>query len=702
MSLPAGARGVGGVGGPHNLPAPCACLIVLDGWGLAEPGPGNAVSLARTPVFDELWASYPHTTLNACGLAVGLPAGQMGNSEVGHLNLGAGAVVRQDLVRIDDAAADGSLAQNEMLRAAFADAERVHLLGLVSDGGVHSSLDHLRALIALGRSLAARDLVVHAFTDGRDTLPHAGAAYLRELDATPGARVGSVVGRYWAMDRDRRWERTQRAYDMLVHGRAPHSADSGELAVQNAYRRGETDEFIDPTLVGEEARIRPGDSVIAFNFRPDRMRELTRALAEPGFGERDPDRPEDLPGWSGRGGAPPISRYTTMTSYEEGWPYPVVFSAERPATTLSRVLERAGATQLHVAETEKYPHVTYFFNGGEEAPLRGERRELVPSPRDVPTYDHKPQMSAREAAAAFVAGLARRIEPSAVRDHQLRQRGHGRAHGRDRGGGAAIETVDECLGEVVAAVHERGGVCVVTADHGNADHMLEPDGSPNTAHSLNPVPLIVTSDGVRLREEGGILADVAPTVLRAAGDRTAAADDRALADRGQLDFSFSEGSLAAAGGVRVAKRSVEMDSQEQGSERRGRSRKLLAAFFIRRRRQPLRDAASVRADRAAAAAGRREACLVQVSGVAEIVGGVGVLVPRTRRLAGLGLIALLAAVFPANLHMARAPERFRADPALGAVRAPAAAAADDVVGVAGDAAMNAISASCGPDAAMFD
>ncbi len=508
MSLPAG---------PADLPAPCACLIVLDGWGLAEPGPGNAVSLARTPVFDELWASYPHTTLNACGLAVGLPAGQMGNSEVGHLNLGAGAVVRQDLVRIDDAAADGSLAQNEMLRAAFADAERVHLLGLVSDGGVHSSLDHLRALIALGRALAVKDLVVHAFTDGRDTLPHAGAAYLRELDATPGVRVGSVVGRYWAMDRDRRWERTQRAYDMLVHGRAPHRADSGEQAVQNAYRRGETDEFIEPTLVGEEARIRTGDSVIAFNFRPDRMRELTRALAEPGFGERDSDPPEDLPGWSGRGGAPPTSRYTTMTSYEEDWSYPVVFSAEHPATTLSRVLEQAGATQLHVAETEKYPHVTYFFNGGDEAPLRGERRKLVPSPRDVPTYDHKPQMSAREAAAAFVAGWREDSSPprfGIINFANADMVGH---TGVIESAVAAIETVDECLGEVAAAVHERGGVCAVTADHGNADHMLEPDGSPNTAHSLNPVPLILTSKGVRLREEGGILADVAPTVLQALG-----------------------------------------------------------------------------------------------------------------------------------------------------------------------------------------
>jgi 2,3-bisphosphoglycerate-independent phosphoglycerate mutase len=529
--------------GPGTLPVGSACLVVLDGWGLAEPGPGNAVSLARTPVFDELWDSYPHTTLTAWGRAVGLPEGQMGNSEVGHLNLGAGSVVRQDLVRIDDAVADGSLVENETLRAAFAGAERVHLLGLVSDGGVHSSLAHVRALIALGRELAVQDVVVHAFTDGRDTLPHAGVGYLAELDRTPGARLGSVVGRYWAMDRDRRWDRTQRAYDMLVHGEAAHHADGGEQAVNAAYRRGETDEFIEPTLVGEEARIRPGDSVIAFNFRPDRMRELTRALCEPAFGEGA----EELPGWSGRDGAPPVSRYATLTRYEEGWPYPVVFSPERPATTLSVVLAQAGARQLHVAETEKYPHVTYFFNGGEEAPLEGERREMVPSPRDVPTYDHKPQMSAREAAVAFVGawrqdgeggegpedGREADAEAGAVRFGIINfanadMVGH---TGVIAAAVEAIETVDECLGEVVRAVHEAGGVCVVTADHGNADHMLEPDGSPNTAHSLNPVPLIVTSPGVHVRESGGILADVAPTVLEVLGiEQPAQMTGRSLID----------------------------------------------------------------------------------------------------------------------------------------------------------------------------
>jgi 2,3-bisphosphoglycerate-independent phosphoglycerate mutase len=502
--------------GPRELPVPRACLVVLDGWGLAPQSPGNAVSLARTPVFDELWRDYPHTQLRASGRAVGLPEGQMGNSEVGHLNLGAGAIVRQDLVRIDDAIAPdapprSSLQDNEVLRAALAGAPRVHLLGLVSDGGVHSSLAHLLALIELARERGVGDVVVQAFTDGRDTLPHSGREFLSLLDRTPGARVGSVVGRYWAMDRDRRWERTQRAYDLLVHGLAPYSASSGEQAVADAYERGESDEFIEPTLVDGEARIRSGDSVIAFNFRPDRMRQLTRALAEPGFGE---GAAESLPGWRGRDGAPPVARYTTLTRYEEDWPYPVAFAPERPATTLSRTLAQAGVAQLHVAETEKYAHVTYFFNGGEEEPLAGERRELVPSPRDVPTYDHKPQMSAPQAAQAFVAAWREQRPGFAIINFANADMvGH---TGVIAAAVRAVETVDECLREVVAAVHESAGACVVTADHGNADHMLEPDGSANTAHSLSPVPLIATVSGVKLAG-GGVLADVAPTMLALLG-----------------------------------------------------------------------------------------------------------------------------------------------------------------------------------------
>jgi 2,3-bisphosphoglycerate-independent phosphoglycerate mutase len=488
--------------GPQELPVARAALIVLDGWGLAEPGPGNAVELADTPVFDELWARFPTTTLTACGKAVGLPAGQMGNSEVGHLNLGAGSLVMQDLTRIDAAAESGEFASNAALRDAFTGAERVHVIGLVSDGGVHSSMDHLRALIELGASLEVPDLVVHAFTDGRDTTPKSGAGY---LDTVAGwmsesgcGRIGSVVGRYYAMDRDKRWDRVKLAYDMLVHGRAEHEYETAAEAARAAYERDETDEFITPSLVGSEACIRPGDSVLGLNFRPDRMREITRALAEPGFDDFD------------REGGEPVKRYTMMTEYEEGWPYPVAFAPERPKTTISAVIAARGERQLHVAETEKYPHVTYFFNGGEEAPYEGEERELVPSPRDVPTYDHKPQMSAPEAAEAFVSAWRR--EPprfGIINFANADMVGH---TGVIPAAVKAVETVDRCLGEVVAAVLQTGGACLITADHGNADHMLEPDGSPNTAHSLNPVPVIVTVPGLALRS-GGVLSDVAPTLL---------------------------------------------------------------------------------------------------------------------------------------------------------------------------------------------
>jgi 2,3-bisphosphoglycerate-independent phosphoglycerate mutase len=492
--------------GPQELPVRRAALIVLDGWGLADPGPGNAVELADTPVFDELWSRFPTTTLTACGTAVGLPEGQMGNSEVGHLNLGAGSVVMQDLTRIDAAAEDGEFASNEALRDAFSAAERVHVIGLVSEGGVHSSMDHLKALIELGASLQVKDLIVHAFTDGRDTTPKSGAGYLETvagwMDESGAGRIGSVVGRYYAMDRDKRWDRVKRAYDMLVHGRADHHCATAAEAARAAYERDETDEFITPSLVGEEACIRPGDSVLGLNFRPDRMREITRALAEPDFDEFD------------REGGAAVEHYTTMTEYEEGWPYPVAFPPERPKITISAVIAARGDRQLHVAETEKYPHVTYFFNGGEESAYEGEERELVPSPRDVPTYDKKPQMSAAEAAEAFVT--AWRSEPptfAIINFANADMVGH---TGVIEAAVTAVETVDRCLGEVVQAVLETGGACLITADHGNADHMLEPDGSPNTAHSMNPVPVVVTVPDLELRS-GGALADVAPTLLEMMG-----------------------------------------------------------------------------------------------------------------------------------------------------------------------------------------
>jgi 2,3-bisphosphoglycerate-independent phosphoglycerate mutase len=478
-------------------------LVILDGYGLADPGPGNAVSLANTPVFDELWRTYDTTTLTAHGEAVGLPPGQMGNSEVGHLNLGAGAVVKQDLMRVDEAVEDGSLAENEALLNAIKDVDRVHLIGLTSDGGVHSSDRHLLALIDI---LADQvdDVVVHAFTDGRDVSPTQAGDFLARIDDSR-ARVGSVIGRYFAMDRDTRWDRIEKATDLLLGGKAEYHADTGAQAARDAYERDETDEFIEPTTVGEEAKIRPEHAVVAFNFRPDRMRELTEKL------DHDPER------------------YVTMTEYEEGWPYPVMFPPQRPSVTLAQVVSNAGLKQLHVAETEKYPHVTYFFNGGEEQPYEGEIRELVPSPRDVKTYDEKPEMSAREATDAFVEHWASDEPAFAIINFANPDMvGH---TGVIEAAVKAVETVDGCLGDVVEAVHAAGGACIVTADHGNADEMLEEDGSPDTAHSLNPVPFIVTrphppADAL---DGEGILADVAPTALALLGiEQPAAMTGRSL------------------------------------------------------------------------------------------------------------------------------------------------------------------------------
>jgi 2,3-bisphosphoglycerate-independent phosphoglycerate mutase len=488
--------------GPGPLPVDRVVLVILDGWGLAPPGPGNAVEQADTPNFDELWAKHQTTELSASGRAVGLPDGQMGNSEVGHLNLGAGSIVRQDLTRIDDAIDDGSFAQNEVLLAAMKAAResgRLHLLGLVSHGGVHSSQRHLKALIELAGAQDVPDLVLHAFTDGRDTLPTSGADYVAEAEGwlrAAGGRVGSVTGRYYAMDRDKRWERIQLAFDAIVEGRAEFHAESGEAAVRAAYERGETDEFIKPTTVGDEAQIRAGDAVIFFNFRPDRARQMTTKLGEFGV------------------------ELTTLTEYHDDWPYPVAFPPERPQTTLASTLAERGIAQLHVAETEKYAHVTYFFNGGEEDPYTGEARHLVDSPRDVPTYDHKPEMSATEAADTFLRqwnegdfgfAIINFANPDMV--------GH---TGSIPAAVAAIEAVDVQLRRVVEAVHAKGGALFITADHGNADNMLEPDGSPNTQHSLNPVPVIVTAEVGGLRR-GGILADVAPTLLELLGEDQPAA-----------------------------------------------------------------------------------------------------------------------------------------------------------------------------------
>ncbi len=481
---------------------PSVALVILDGWGLAPAGPGNAISLAETPTFDRLWSQYPHTRLSAQGRDVGLPPGQMGNSEVGHLNLGAGAIVKQDLARIDDAVADGSFYENEALLAACERARnsprgRLHLLGLVSDGGVHSGWEHLEAAVELAAQEGVPDVVFHAFTDGRDTLPHGGREYLAELERwlRQGGRIGTVSGRYYAMDRDTRWERVKLAYDAIVDARG-QSAPSAAAAIEAAYEAGDTDEFVKPTVIGDYDGAAAGDIAIFLNFRPDRAREMTRALAEPNFDEFS------------RAGGPTLD-LTTMTSYRKGWPYPVAFPEQRPATTLAATIAAAGGRQLHVAETEKYAHVTYFFNGGVEDEYTGEDHFLVESPRDVPTYDKKPEMSADAAADEFVShwaagsyrfGIINFANPDMV--------GH---TGVIPAAVRAVEEVDAQLDRVVEAVGGKGGACIVTADHGNCDNMLEPDGSPNTAHSLNPVPLIVTQEGLELRD-GGILAD-APTAL---------------------------------------------------------------------------------------------------------------------------------------------------------------------------------------------
>jgi 2,3-bisphosphoglycerate-independent phosphoglycerate mutase len=489
--------------GPTGLPVPSLALVILDGWGLAPAGPGNAVSQASTPVFDELWDAYPHTTLRTSGRDVGLPDGQMGNSEVGHLNLGAGAIVKQDLARIDDAVADGTFFENPALRAVCGAAResrrgRLHAIGLISDGGVHSGWEHIQAVIELAGQEGVPDLVLHVLTDGRDTAPRGGAAYVAELERwlRRTGRIGTLAGRYWGMDRDRRWDRTKRSYDAIVHADAPRVA-SAEEAIRDSYERDVTDEFIEPVVIGDFDGAAADEPFLFINFRPDRARQLTRALGEPGFDEFD------------RGGAGAFE-VTTMTEYQHGWSYPVAFPPREPKVTLAEVIAEQGDRQLHVAETEKYAHVTYFFNGGREREWGGEERFLADSPRDVPTYDHKPQMSAAAAAKLFDEhwsadgyrfGIINFANPDMV--------GH---TGVIPAAVSAVEEVDRRLGEVVAAVHGTGGALLITADHGNAEQMLEPDGSPNTAHSLNPVPFIATVEGISLRDQG-ILADVAPTVL---------------------------------------------------------------------------------------------------------------------------------------------------------------------------------------------
>jgi 2,3-bisphosphoglycerate-independent phosphoglycerate mutase len=471
---------------------PLVALVVLDGWGCAPAGPGNAVDLAATPVFDELWRRYPHTTLSASGEDVGLPPGQMGNSEVGHLTIGAGRVVPQDLMRVNRAIECGDLFTNEALTGAFRRARErggsVHLLGLVSYGGVHSHIDHLRALLELARREEMEDRTyVHAFTDGRDVSPMSAKNDLAELVAE-GATIVTVAGRYYAMDRDKRWERTERAIAAISGDDSPRGSDP-VAEVRQGYERGVTDEFIEPVVL-PGPHLERDDAAILFNFRPDRARQLSTKLLEAGY---------DL---------------TTMTRYDDDFDCPVAFSEQEVEDTMAEVLAERGMRQLHVAETEKYAHVTYFFNGGREDAWEGETRILVPSPQDVATYDEKPEMSAPEVARRFAAEVGDGYSFALVNFANPDMVGH---TGVIPAAVAAVETVDRCLATVVEAVREHGGVCVITADHGNAEQLLEAEGAgPHTAHTTNPVPLVVTIEGARLAE-GGALADLVPTCLALLG-----------------------------------------------------------------------------------------------------------------------------------------------------------------------------------------
>lgn len=471
---------------PSRRTYPLVALIILDGWGCAPPGPGNAVERADTPNFDRFWSTFPHTTLRASGEAVGLPPGQMGNSEVGHLTIGSGRVLFQDLVRVNKAIEDGSFFENPVLKGAFERGERVHLLGLVSYGGVHSHVDHLKALLRF----APEKTWIHAFTDGRDVSPRAAASDLAEL---PAQRISTVIGRYYAMDRDQRWERTQRAFDAIVAGEGEQTEDPID-AIRRSYERGVTDEFIEPIVVQGSPRFDlERDSAVFFNFRPDRARQLTEKLIEA------------------------AADVTTMTKYRADFDAPVVFPEQEVDETLAEALSEHGVSQLHAAETEKYAHVTYFFNGGREDEWNGETRILVPSPRDVPSYDQKPEMSADEVTDRFVDALdSGRYGFAVVNVANPDMVGH---TGSVPAAVKAVETTDRCLGRIVEAVERHGGVALITADHGNAEQMLEADGeSPHTAHTTNPVPLIVTDDE-RTVVNSGELADLAPTVFELLGLR---------------------------------------------------------------------------------------------------------------------------------------------------------------------------------------
>ncbi len=484
-------------------------LIIRDGWGINPGGSdkrkenGDATLLASTPFHDKLYRDYPCSRLSASGTDVGLPDGQMGNSEVGHLNLGAGRIVYQDLTRINKAIQAGELTRNRVLQETFAAARghRLHLLGLVSDGGVHSHYSHMIALANAAHAAGVTEIFVHAFTDGRDTSPTGGAGFLKTCEKeleNSGAKIVTVVGRYFAMDRDQRWDRTKKAWDAIVLGRGEFCKSSPSAAVGRQYSLGKTDEFMPPLIFSyaNEQRVRDGDSVFFFNFRADRARQLSQAFLLKDFDGFDRE-------------VCPQVHFVTLTQYDVTYPSPFIFAPQELAHILGEIVSAAGKKQLRIAETEKYAHVTYFFNGGIEKPFPGEDRKLIPSPK-VATYDLKPEMSAFEVTDEVLGRLGRYdlvilnfANPDMV--------GH---TGVVEAGIKAVETVDECTARIISKLLELGGKALVTADHGNCEQMRNSDGSPNTAHTSNLVHFIyVAKDAAKFRCEDGILADVAPTLL---------------------------------------------------------------------------------------------------------------------------------------------------------------------------------------------
>jgi 2,3-bisphosphoglycerate-independent phosphoglycerate mutase len=483
-------------------------LIIMDGWGLGAVKNSDAIQAARTPFVSSLYSRYPNTTLTTCGEEVGLPEGQMGNSEVGHLNLGAGRIVYQELQRINVAIREGELALNpvfqESLTYARTAKKPLHLLGLVSDGGVHSHINHLKAIVDVCKSAGLTEVYIHAFTDGRDTDPKSGLRFITELEQHLQGSVGkiaSVSGRYYAMDRDNRWERVKLAYDALVLGIGEQHTDAVE-AVRKSYNQNVTDEFILPTVIHQPngspvATIREDDAVICFNFRTDRCREITNALTQTDFPTHDMHRLK--------------LHYTTMTEYDASFSgVQVIFQNDNLNNTIGQVLEQHGKKQIRIAETEKYPHVTFFFSGGREIPFEGEQRIMVPSPK-VATYDLQPEMSAPEITEAILAEIEK-----AEADFVCLNYANADMVGHTGIWDAvvkAVETVDQCVEKVVTAGLKKGYTTFLTADHGNADYMLNADGSPNTAHSLNPVPLFVISGTWNGVLKPGKLGDIAPTIL---------------------------------------------------------------------------------------------------------------------------------------------------------------------------------------------